>query len=147
MENYPDIGLNSYDRLFPNQDTLPKGGFGNLIALPLQKKARNSDNSVFVDENWVVYPDQWAFLAGIQKIDRSTIEMIVERADAKGRTIGVRLDVSEEENPTPWKISPSRNLVAVAEPVPENIHIVIGNEIYIEKAVLSPSLRGITPLL
>jgi len=49
MEEHPDVGLDSYDRFFPNQDTLPKGGLGNLIALPLQKKARNSGNSVFVD--------------------------------------------------------------------------------------------------
>src|SRR3989338_4068042 len=58
MECYPDIGLDSYDRFFPNQDTLPKGGLGNLIALPLQKKARNAGNSVFVDENLVAYEDQ-----------------------------------------------------------------------------------------
>ena len=38
MERRPDIGLDSYDRFFPNQDTLPQGGFGNLIALPLQKQ-------------------------------------------------------------------------------------------------------------
>ena len=60
MENRPEIGLDSYDRFFPNQDTMPKGGFGNLIALPLQKKPRESDNSVFVDENFEPYPDQWA---------------------------------------------------------------------------------------
>jgi hypothetical protein len=47
MERRPDLGLDSYDRLFPNQDTLPKGGFGNLIALPLQKRARDRGNSVF----------------------------------------------------------------------------------------------------
>jgi hypothetical protein len=35
MEHRPDVGLDSYDRLFPNQDILPQGGFGNLIALPL----------------------------------------------------------------------------------------------------------------
>ncbi|MBS0468127.1 MAG: DEAD/DEAH box helicase, partial [Proteobacteria bacterium] len=36
------LKLESYDRLFPNQDTMPKGGFGNLIALPLQKWPRES---------------------------------------------------------------------------------------------------------
>jgi hypothetical protein len=58
MERRPDIGLNSYDRFFPNQDTLPKGGFGNLIALPLQRQPRASGNSVFLDENFVPYSDQ-----------------------------------------------------------------------------------------
>ncbi|WP_341327724.1 hypothetical protein [Methylotuvimicrobium sp. KM2] len=38
MNDHPEMGFESYDRFFPNQDTLPKGGFGNLIALPLQKK-------------------------------------------------------------------------------------------------------------
>ncbi len=68
MENRPGIGLKSYDRFFPNQDTLPKGGFGNLIALPLQKHARDSDNTLFLDESFAPHPDQWAFLASLGKI-------------------------------------------------------------------------------
>jgi superfamily II DNA or RNA helicase len=59
-----DLGLKSFDRLFPNQDALPKGGFGNLIALPLQKAARRAGNSEFVDESLRPWPDQWRFLAG-----------------------------------------------------------------------------------
>lgn len=57
MDKHPELGFESYDRLFPNQDTLPKGGFGNLIALPLQKKPREQGNSVFVDDNFVPYAD------------------------------------------------------------------------------------------
>jgi hypothetical protein len=63
MEHRPEIGFKSYDRLFPNQDTLPKGGFGNLIALPLQKWARSRGNTLFLDEELKPYADQWAFLA------------------------------------------------------------------------------------
>ena len=59
------LSLASYDRFFPNQDLLPKGGFGNLIALPLQKLPREKGCSVFVDEQFVPYPDQWSFLASI----------------------------------------------------------------------------------
>jgi hypothetical protein len=59
MERRPDIGLDSYDRFFPNQDTLPQGGFGNLIALPLQKRPRESGNSVFLDERFTPVPGQW----------------------------------------------------------------------------------------
>ena len=70
MERRPDIGLDSYDRFFPNQDTLPQGGFGNLIALPLQKQPRELGNSVFLDEQCLPYPDQWAFLSGVAQ-DRS----------------------------------------------------------------------------
>ena len=63
MEYRPEIGLDSYDRFFPNQDTLPQGGFGNLIALPLQKEPRKKGNSVFVDEQFEPHADQWAFLS------------------------------------------------------------------------------------
>jgi len=68
MDKHPELGFESYDRLFPNQDTLPKGGFGNLIALPLQKKPRDQGNSVFVDDNFVAYSDQWAYLSTIKRI-------------------------------------------------------------------------------
>ena len=75
MEKYPEIGFNSYDRLFPNQDTMPKGGFGNLIALPLQYKARQQENSVFVDEDFIPYADQWEFLSSVKKM---TIDQLSE---------------------------------------------------------------------
>ncbi len=90
MEHHPDIGLDSYDRLFPNQDTLPQGGFGNLIALPLQKAARQNGNSVFVDDDWAPHADQWDFLSGIQKISRLDVERIVAEAELKGRVLGIR---------------------------------------------------------
>jgi len=62
------FGLDSYDRLFPNQDTMPKGGFGNLIALPLQKGPRELGNSVFLDELFQPHPDQWRFLESVQRM-------------------------------------------------------------------------------
>jgi hypothetical protein len=48
---------------FPNQDTMPKGELGSLIALPLQKLPRADGNSVFVDTEFRPYGDQWTFLA------------------------------------------------------------------------------------
>jgi hypothetical protein len=57
MERIPDIGFKSYDRFFPSQDTMPTGGFGNLIALPLQGLARSAGNSEFVDEAFLPHPD------------------------------------------------------------------------------------------
>ena len=57
LEEHPEVGLDSYDRIIPNQDTLPKGGFGSLVALPLQAEPRKTDNSVFVDDDWVPYAD------------------------------------------------------------------------------------------
>ncbi|MEJ2731414.1 MAG: hypothetical protein P8185_23385 [Deltaproteobacteria bacterium] len=58
MESRPEMGFDSYDRFFPSQDTLPRGGFGNLIALPLQAKPREEANSLFVDENFHPHADQ-----------------------------------------------------------------------------------------
>jgi len=63
MERRPDVGLDSYDRFFPNQDTMPQGGFGNLIALPLQKRPRDLGNSIFLNEQLAPHEDQWTFLS------------------------------------------------------------------------------------
>jgi hypothetical protein len=90
MERRPDLGLDSYDRLFPNQDTLPQGGFGNLIALPLQKRSREQGNSVFLDDGYSPYPDQWQFLSSLRRISRSEIERPVQEGQAKGSLLKVR---------------------------------------------------------
>jgi hypothetical protein len=76
MNQRHEIAFKSYDRLFPNQDTMPKGGFGNLIALPLQKAAREKDNSVFIDENFLPYSDQWAFLSSAKRLSQENIESL-----------------------------------------------------------------------
>ncbi|HEX2959231.1 MAG TPA: DEAD/DEAH box helicase family protein [Chitinispirillaceae bacterium] len=75
--NYSGFRFSSYDRLFPNQDTMPKGGLGNLIALPLQKAARENHNSEFIDEHFDAYPDQWAYLASVHRFSMEEIEKIV----------------------------------------------------------------------
>jgi hypothetical protein len=77
MEFRHQLGLGSYDRFFPNQDTMPKGGLGNLIALPLQKIPRAVGNSVFVDSEFRPYQDQWAFLASIERMSPDTAETVV----------------------------------------------------------------------
>ncbi|WP_243292154.1 DEAD/DEAH box helicase [Bacillus sp. FJAT-47783] len=78
MEKRYEIGLDSFDRLFPNQDTLPKGGFGNLIALPLQRIPRSNGNSVFVDETFTPYPDQWMFISSIQTMTTKEIQDVIQ---------------------------------------------------------------------
>ncbi|MDD4890073.1 MAG: DEAD/DEAH box helicase family protein [Phycisphaerae bacterium] len=144
MESRPDIGLDSYDRFFPNQDTLPKGGFGNLIALPLQKQPRKHGNSVFLDEQLVPHPDQWAFLATMRKIGQSEVEGIVHAAEGRGRIVGVRLALSDDDDDAPWTAPPSRRWKEppIAGPSPECIELVLGNQIYIAKDVLPAGLRN-----
>jgi hypothetical protein len=91
MERVPDIGFGSYDRFFPSQDSMPAGGFGNLIALPLQGLARSCGNSEFIDESCSPYPDQWAFLSAIGPMPRAKVERLVEEASASGKILGVRI--------------------------------------------------------
>ncbi len=142
MERRPEIGLRSYDRFFPNQDTLPTGGFGNLIALPLQRRPRESGNSMFLDEGLVPYPDQWAFLSTIRRIDRSAVESIVRDAEAVDRIVGVRHAPAEEDESAPWTRPPSRRRKErpITGPLPVNLELVLSDEIYIAKDVLSPGL-------
>lgn len=135
MERRPDIGLDSYDRFFPSQDTLPKGGFGNLIALPLQKESRKRGNSVFLDEEFNPYSDQWAFLSTIRKIGRGEAEQIVRDAEDRGRVVGVRLaSMNEEDDDAPWTAPPSRRREPpITGPLPEKLELVLGDLIYVAK--------------
>jgi superfamily II DNA or RNA helicase/very-short-patch-repair endonuclease len=144
MEGRPEIGLASYDRLFPNQDTLPKGGFGNLIALPLQKKARAEGNSVFLDEQFQPYGDQWAFLSSVRRIMRAQAESLAREAERRGRIIGVRLAFEEEDEDLPWTAPPSRRRKEppIAGPLPKTLELVLGDQIYIPKEGLPPGLRN-----
>ena len=145
MQRRPDIGLDSYDRFFPNQDTLPQGGFGNLIALPLQKGPRGSANSVFLDARLTPLPDQWEFLSSIRRIKRSEVEERVRLAEAKGQVIGVRLAPQDEEDETtPWLAPPSRRRkeAPIAGPLPKALDLTLGNQIYVAKEALPPALRN-----
>jgi len=82
QENCHIIKFSSFDRFFPNQDLLPKGGFGNLIALPLQKSRRNLGNSIFVDKNLNIIEDQWQYLANIHLISDFNIRNIISKYSA-----------------------------------------------------------------
>jgi superfamily II DNA or RNA helicase len=144
MDWRPDVGLDSYDRLFPNQDTMPQGGFGNLIALPLQKAPRERGNSVFLDEHLVPWADQWAFLASVRRIGRAHIEQIVQQAERRGRILGVRLPPQDDGEDEPWTAPPSRHRkepLIVGE-LPQTLELVLGNQIYIAKEGLHPGLRN-----
>ena len=78
MEIHPKTSFDSYDRLFPNQDMLPEGGFGNLIALPLQHQARQNGNSLFVDEQLQPYSDQWAFLSQLERVSEPQLHKVIK---------------------------------------------------------------------
>ena len=144
MENRPEMGFRSYDRFFPSQDTLPKGGFGNLIALPLQKKPRENGNSLFVDENFNPFPDQWIFLSSIRRMNRLEVERILDRATTWGGVLGVRYVSTDEDDAAPWLFSPSgrKPEIPLKGPLPDEIELVLSNQIYIGKDALSPALQN-----
>jgi len=105
------LAFASYDRLFPSQDALPKGGFGNLIALPLQRNARDRGATVFVDEKWRPFSDQWAFLAGIDRMSLFAVDSVLARAAREDGILGVRpVSVDEDAIDDPWTLPPSRRL-------------------------------------
>ena len=136
MENRHEIGLDSYDRLFPNQDIMPKGGFGNLIALPLQKRPREQGNSVFLDELFQPHPDQWRFLESVQRMPIDQLARITYAIAPDGNPIGVHLHLPDEyEGEAPWLWRPSRRRKErqITGLLPPNVRIVVSNLVYIER--------------
>ncbi len=145
MERRPDIGFGSYDRFFPNQDTLPKGGFGNLIALPLQKEPRSRGNSVFLNDRLEPCQDQWEFLASLQAISKARTEAIVRDAEQNGKVTGLRaVSAMDEDDAAPWTAPPSRRRKEppIAGPLPDSLDLVLGDQIYVAKEALLPALRN-----
>ncbi len=130
MKQRHEIAFKSYDRLFPNQDTMPKGGFGNLIALPLQKTAREKNNSVFIDENFQPYRDQWAFLSSVERLTQNRIESLTEQL-SQGNELGfLKRDDEETELPKPWEINKE---VLKKKDFPGTVEIVKANMLFFPK--------------
>ena len=106
-ERYGRMTFKSYDRFFPNQDRLPEGGFGNLVALPLQGKARKEGNSVFVDENFVAYENQWNYLLEIKRISEVAVDAILTKykTDSELGELSTTSESKPWETPVPQKIA------------------------------------------
>ena len=139
-ERTRQLALSSYDRLFPNQDYMPTGGFGNLIALPLQKRVRVMNNSIFVNDSLAPYSDQWAFLGSIKRMLPGDIQPAIARATGNGDPVGVAfIDVESEAKP--WKI-PAAATRKLNCPLPASLNITLANLIYFEKSELSQPLAN-----
>jgi superfamily II DNA or RNA helicase len=144
MEQRPEIGLDSYDRMFPNQDTMPKGGFGNLIALPFQGHAVSKGNTLLLDEQLQPYIDQWAYLKSLKRMSQQDVSQFVAQTAIDGDVLGVRRVATEDADDDPWTLPPSRRRrdVPLTGPLPDKIEAVLANEIYIPKEGLPPALRN-----
>lgn len=134
------LKLTSYDRLFPNQATMPKGGFGNLIALPLQKIPRENGGSAFVDDALRPFPDQWTFLASIQLIAPHDIEPTILRATGCSHPLDVTF-ITEEDQQEPWKRTPPARQ-RLPGPMPASLMVTLANLLYFDKAQLPQALAN-----
>lgn len=130
MEREGRMSFKSYDRFFPNQDYMPTGGFGNLVALPLQGRVRKDGNSVFVNDDFIPFTDQWAYLQGMKKMTVSEVEMLVSRYDRE--SLG---ELSKSSESAPWE-RPLPKPMNKAD-FPNRITIVRSSGIYIPITNLS----------
>jgi len=146
MNKRHQLGFDSYDRFFPNQDTMPKGGFGNLIALPLQKGPREKGNSVFVDENFTPYKDQWGILSKVEKVGSDKVFQMIHSVSVEEDVMDVqRVVLDEEEKPKhekPWLLPDKSNKKdkLIPGPFPDQVNVILANMVYIEKAGLPPAM-------
>lgn len=134
------LKLTSYDRLFPNQDTMPKGGFGNLIALPLQKGPRESGFTVFVDESLEPYPDQWGYLASVRPMSAVDIDPTLLRATGGVHPLDVTF-IDDEDLREPWK-RPAPGSEKLPGPLPGSVTVILANLVYFDKAQLPQPLAN-----
>jgi superfamily II DNA or RNA helicase len=144
MNRRHELSMQSYDRLFPNQDTTPRGGFGNLIALPLQYEPRQHGNSVFIDEQFELFPDQWAFLASVSRIDPALATQIAQEAIRTDQVVGVRFAelTDDHEDAAPWITPPAKrdSAAPVSGPLPPAVRAVLSQRLHIEKQGLPAAL-------
>ncbi len=142
MSRRHQISMESYDRLFPSQDSMPKGGFGNLIALPLQGEPRKQGNSVFVDEDLDPYADQWGYLSSLKRLSPLEVQAIADKAAQRGQVIGLKLPSDQEDDQAPWERSPSGILPVqrITGKMPKKVAVVLAQRIFVEKKSLPSEL-------
>jgi superfamily II DNA or RNA helicase len=137
MARCPTMRMDSYDRLFHSQANMTAGGFGNLIALPLQHAARQSGNTVFLDEQLEAYEDQWAFLAQVKRITLEHLGELVTDVDGAA-VVGVAEPPSEERRP--WRApKPLSSRLADVE-LPATVNVTLAQGLYVERAALPAPL-------
>ena len=130
--------FDSFDRLFPNQDYMPKGGYGNLIALPLQRQAVENGNSVFVDDTFKMYSSQTAVLQSIVRYSRREILDVLKLfPDVVLQEVSNK-ELAEEDRTLPWE---KKKEEKVPTDLPKSIDVVLYDKIYIQKNKLHPFLK------
>ena len=132
------LAFNSYDRFFPNQDKMPKGGFGNLIALPLQGKRIEQNRTVFLDDSLVPFPDQWNYLDSVTPLPAEALGDVILRTGFGENDLDIGASPEEE---TPWK-RPEKKTTLLPRPLPAELEMVIANQIFFPKKDLTQPLSN-----
>ena len=132
------ITFEAFDRMMPAQSTIPEGGFGNLIALPFQGKAQREGNSVFVDEQFDPFPDQWLYLSQIQLIPRVTVKSLLESIE--NRPYGLSAAVAAN-TAAPHSQRPRKRLPLTQRDFPPSLPVTQADMLYITEKSLSPAAQ------
>lgn len=130
------LSFKSYDRFLPNQDVLPEGGLGNLVALPLQGQARRHGNSVFVDDSFEPYADQWAYLLTVDKLAEWQVDAVLS-LHAPAMPMGPLSSTSETK---PWETPPAP--VIDSSDFAGRLVIVRSNALYLPLKALSAKVAN-----
>ncbi|MDR1421328.1 MAG: DEAD/DEAH box helicase family protein, partial [Coriobacteriales bacterium] len=136
MEKCPGFDLSKYDRFIPSQDIVPKGGFGNLVALPLQGKAGKARRSVFVDDELRMYADQWEYLSRAKKFSATDLNAALLRFPADA-DLGKLVPNEEETIGKPWERKRATAPLSRADFLAP-VSITFANMLHVEKRGLSP---------
>lgn len=131
------LGIASYDRLFPSQAVLPNGGFGNLIALPLQLQARKEGNTEFLNDELEPHQDQWSYIALMPKISRERLAELISAAD-EHEALGLR--ASDDGVQMPWRPPRALRNRLRGVSMPKAVTATIADRLYIERSALPPGL-------
>ena len=144
MQKRHSIPFESFDRFFPNQDEIPKCGYGNLIALPLQGRAVKEGHSVFVNESFVPYEDQWSFLSSIQKVSERVVRSTISGIE---KSLPDFVEKDETENETKkintTIVSPENKESLNQSDFSATVKIVLSNYVQISKKGISEKALGV----
>ncbi|TXH96983.1 MAG: DEAD/DEAH box helicase [Rheinheimera sp.] len=138
MEIFPHLSFDSYDRLFPNQDVLPEGGFGNLIALPLQREARINGNSSFVDSDLNLIEDQWQFLSHIQRINTQGLTQLLSRISPESQMLEEQGCALQRP---PWELT-AKQAPLFLQDLPSHLTLTLADRLYMELSAIPTELAA-----
>lgn len=132
------ITFEAFDRMLPAQDTIPDGGFGNLIALPFQGKAQREGNSVFVDEQFEPFPDQWLYLSQVQLIPRSTVQNLIETTGNNPHGLSTATVANKAKR---YAQKPRKRPPLTSRDFPSSLPVTQADMLYIPEKSLSPAAQ------